>query len=134
MPATTILDAERLREIFKDCMFRDGEDTENRVEVEGIMNRFGFHPERLKSHQEEIAAMLAELPDDFMRTKGGGMSFLNACYDRHGNHWAEHPTMDMLFSIGTAIGRAKCVMPRAMWSVLPGGMPYYQVENEPDYR
>ncbi|NQT49448.1 hypothetical protein HQ571_02010 [Candidatus Kuenenbacteria bacterium] len=72
--------------------------------------------------------MLAELPDEFKESGGGGMSFMNACYDRNGNQWTGmHKRMEELFQLGIGIKKAKCLMPRASWSALPGGMPYYAI-------
>jgi hypothetical protein len=36
--------------------------------------------------------------------------------------------MDKLFSMGIAVGLVKAYFPRRMWSILPGGMPYYVVD------
>jgi hypothetical protein len=122
------LTADEVTRVFRDCLFRDDEPTEPRIEVEGILNRFGFHPVRLESHRDEVAAMLAELPTEFQRSGGGGWSFLNACMDRHGNQWTGlHRTMDCLFCLGMGLGLAQCQLPRDYWAVLPGGMPYYVV-------
>ncbi len=119
----------RVEAIFLDSLFRDGEDTTNHVKAEGIINNVGFHPERLKGHTLEIESMLYELPDTFKATGGGGMSFLNACYDRNGNQWTGmHATMEQLILLGVGIGKVKSLMPREMRDVLPGGMPYYVVE------
>lgn len=129
MSATAeVLSSKRVHEIFSDCLFKDGEPLEPRIEVAGIMSKLGLHPERTASHKQEIGEMLRELPSEFMRTGGGGWSFLNACMDRHGNHWAEHPTMELLFCLGVATEQAKYLMPREMWSVMPGGMPYVLVD------
>jgi len=69
--------------------------------------------------------MLNQLPDDFKKSGGGGMSFLNICIDKEGNHWTDlHQTMDELVTMGIACQKAAFLMPREMWSVLPGGMPY----------
>lgn len=125
------LSTTRVESIFMDCLFRDGEDTSNHVKAEGITTTAGFHPERLKGHEAEIVEMLGELPDEFKETGGGGMSFLNACNDKHGNQWTSyHRTMEQLFQLGIASGKAKLLMPRAMWGALPGGMPYYVVLNK----
>lgn len=121
------LTADKVMEIAKDCLFADGESMDNAVMVDGIVNRYAFHPDRIKAHADEIKELLLELPDEFQMAKGGGWSFLNACMDRHGNHWAEHPTMGMLFALGEAVGSVKCLMPRDMWNILPGGVPYYGV-------
>jgi hypothetical protein len=122
------LSTERVKTIFMDCLFRDGEDTSNHVKAEGITTMVGFNPERLKGHEAEIVEMLNELPDTFKKSGGGGMSFLNACIDRHGNQWTSfHRTMEQLFQLGIASGKVELLLPRKMWAVLPGGMPYYLV-------
>jgi hypothetical protein len=122
------LNAEQVQTIFLDCLFRDGEDTSNHVAVEGITTNVGFNPDRLTIHKPEIKAMLAELPDSFKVSGGGGMSFLNACEDRHGNQWTGmHQRMEQLFQLGLGVGAVKLLLPREVWGVLPGGMPYYAV-------
>ena len=123
---TNLLNSERVEAIFMDCLFKEGEDTTNHVKAEGITHNVGFHPERLEGYKTEIATMLAELPDSFKKTGGGGMSFLQACEDKHGNQWTgSHQRMEQLFQLGAGIDKVECLMPRAMWSTLPGGMPYY---------
>jgi hypothetical protein len=122
------LNSKRVEEIFRDCLFRDGEDTSNRVVAEGIVRTVGFHPERLQRNREEIEALLDQLPDTFKRSGGGGMSFLNACLDKHGNHWtSQQMRMEQLFQLGIAVGKVETLLPRSVWSSLPGGMPYYVV-------
>ncbi len=124
MTATTI-NPERVHAIFFDCLFKEGEDTSKHVKVEGITANVGFHPERLNGHKAEIEAMLNELADDFKKSGGGGMSFLNACNDKYGNQWTGlHQRMEQLFQLGIGVGKAELLMPREMWGVLPGGMPY----------
>ncbi len=114
--------------IFKDCLFQDGEDTSNPAIAEGITATFGFHRDRLGSHQNDISNMLSQLPKEFQEDSGGGMSFLNACNDVNGELWTGlHSIMEQLFSLGQACEKVKCLMPRDMWKALPGGMPYYVV-------
>lgn len=122
------LNSQRVEEIFMDCLFRDGEDTSKHVVAEGIVRTVGFHPERLQGHKEEISALLDELPDTFKKSGGGGMSFLHACIDKHGNQWTSlHLRMEQLFQLGIATGKVELLMPREMWPALPGSMPYYVV-------
>ena len=123
----TTLTAKNVETIFMDCLFRDDEDTSKAVIVEGILNQFGFHPDRLESHKQAIAEMLAELPDEFQSDKGGGWSFLNACMTKAGEQWGEHQNMEQLFTLGIATKKANWLMPRKMWKALPGGMPYVVV-------
>jgi len=130
--------AEAVRTVFFDSMFRDdelGEDgktlPEHHVPAYGILVDTAFHPERLESHREEVAGWLQHLPDDFHEHSGGGASFLNACYlkgETQQAPWGEHRNMEQLFMLGTALGLAECLMPRSLWSILPGGMPYYMVK------
>jgi hypothetical protein len=123
------LDPRRVTEIFTDCLFRDDEDTTDHVVAEGIQGKFGFHPGRLEGHRNEIEALLGELPDEFMQSGGGGMTFLNACMDKHGTQWTGlHSVMDQFFVLGLAIGEVEYVWPRHLWGALPGGMPYLLVK------
>ena len=121
--------------IFRDSLFHDGEDTTQMVKVEGISLNVGFHPLRLDSHRQDIHDMLMELPDSFKQSSGGGMSFLAACHDRRGHQWTGmHRTMEELFLLGQAVGLAKCLLPRELWTVLPGSMPYYEVLDQEEDR
>lgn len=122
------INADRVNEIFINCLFRDGEDTAKHVASHGITGSVGFHPARLDSFKQEIATMLDELPDDFKLSGGGGMSFLNACMDKSGAQWTGlQQRMEQLFQLGMGTGKVTCLLPREVWSALPGGMPYYAV-------
>lgn len=107
-----------------------GEAPPGAVIVQGARKHFGFHPERLKAKKEAIRALLNELPDDFMLKKGGGMSFLNLCLDRHGRHWGEHTNCDDLLCLGLAVGMVTFCLPREDWKAFPGGMPYIAVDTD----
>lgn len=112
-----------------DCLFKNDEDKSQYIEAEGIVTNVGFHPTRLESYRQEIADMLAELPDEFKASAGGGHSFLNACMDRHGNQWTGlHRNMEHLVQLGIATGQVEYCMPRTFWSILPGGMPYFVIK------
>lgn len=117
------LEGIRVDKVFRDCLGSE------EVVVEGITARYGFVQAKLDKHRDEIDRMLGELPEQFHEDTGGGWSFLQACMDRHGNHWAEHPTMEQLFCLGMGTGRVACPMERALWSALPGGVPYYVVKR-----
>ena len=127
---TPILTSERVESVLKGCLFSEGEDTSNLVRADGIVRSAGFHPGRLEEHKEEIIELLAELPDAFQESSGGGMSFLNACFDKHDNQWTDfHMSMEQLLLLGLAIGRVEYLLPRELWNSLPGGMPYFVVKN-----
>lgn len=126
-----MLSAQRVEEIFLDCLFNDDEDTADHVECEGILHTAWFHPGRLETNRTEIGALLDELPEPFHEAGGGGWSFLNACNDKNNVQWTGfHQTMERLFLLGIGIGRAQWLLPRNMWSAFPGGMPYVVVKTE----
>lgn len=125
-----ILTSERVETILNACLFEEGEDTSNHVRADGIVRSAGFHPGRLEEHKDDIIELLAELPDAFQQSSGGGMSFLNACFDKHDNQWTDvHFRMEQLLLLGLAIGRVEYLAPRELWSAFPGGMPYFVVKN-----
>lgn len=119
------LTAENVNKTFLECMFIEGESTENYVLGQGVINNIGFHPDRLKQNESNVIEMLNQLPEEFKKSGGGGMSFLNMCNDKDGNQWSDlHATMDQLVTLGISLKKVSFLMPREMWQVLPGGMPY----------
>lgn len=124
------LNATAVHDTFMKCLFNDGEPTDPHVVAEGVQLRVGFNPERLKDAEPAIVEMLNDLPDQFKEGGGGGWSFLNMCNDKDDNQWADlHQTMDELVTLGVAIGKVSFQLPRELWSVLPGGMPYVVIKN-----
>lgn len=121
------LTANNVITILKDCLFKDDEPQDNPILVKGIVSDFGFHPKRIESHKKDIVDMLKQLPKNFKTDEGGGWSFLQACNDINGNQWGEHRSMEALFVLGLAIQKVKLLIPKEMWSALPGGMPYYAI-------
>ena len=124
---TIELTATRVDEILMDCLSKEDELNEDLVIVEGVVNNFSFHSERLQEHKDEIIALLSQLPTQFQQSEGGGWSFLNACMTKDGTQWGEHRNMEQLFVLGLGIGKVRWQMPKEMWSILPGGMPYVVV-------
>lgn len=137
-----LISSEAVREAFRDCLYTQeqleaADKDENGVpvgciQVEGIMGPFGFNPESLAKHKDEVTAWLQALPLPFRTTEnggGGGWSFLNACQDANDVQWTGmHQTMNELFCLGIALDMAAWLMPRDMWQVFPGGMPYVVVK------
>lgn len=95
--------------------------------VKGVVGGFAFVTAKLEEKRADVEAMLKELPVEFMKTGGGGYSFLNACMTKDGDHWGEQPTVGELVCLGLGLKLVDFVMPREMWPVLPGGMPYFVV-------
>src|SRR5260370_37754649 len=126
-----LLTAERVEELFRQCLAATA-GQEDAITIQGIVNAAAFRPEAIENHQEDIGRLLAELPEPFQESGGGGWSFLNACNDRHGHQWTGlHTTMAMLFGLGLGLGLVECLLPRDLCEALPGGMPYYIIKDRP---
>src|SRR6266478_9589436 len=124
--------AAKVATILKDCLFRndeiveEGKPPEGAVRVEGVLHTFALHPGRLKQHEAAIVEVLTGLPEQFYAHKGGGWSFLNLCMDAEGQQWGEHVNMEQLCVLAIATNHGRWQMPREMWKILPGQMPYVQ--------
>lgn len=113
--------------LIQDCLYASPDDVpadKNAVAlVEGVHLRFGFDPTAVERNRARIDALIdAVVPDRFYE----GMSFLQLCEDRSGAQWGEHRDMDALLCLSIAVKRAKILLPREMWFVMPGGVPYVQ--------
>ena len=99
-------------------------------EVEGIVRTFRFDAAAIEEHRLEISAMLNQLPLEFHENGGGGWSFLMACDRRDGVQWTGyHRVMEDLFALGIATGLVEWLLPRELWSNLPGEVPYIVVRS-----
>lgn len=116
--------ADMVREAIQHSLFRGGEDTTAPIVGDGIVRQFGFHPGRIEERRAVVVELISRLDPAFLSSGGGGMSFLNLCVDKDGNHWAEHQTCGELCALATALKLASFPMPRFMWPTLPGSMPY----------
>jgi hypothetical protein len=95
------------------------------VRIEGIVRTFTFDKKKLEEHREQIIDLVDWLPDEFFEDKGGGWSFLNLCNDRDGVQWTGlHQDMETLCCLAIAVDKGKWLLPREVWSSLPGAMPY----------
>ncbi len=122
--------AEEVDRIFIDCLFKEDESKENPLIVDGIIHKFGFNPQKIEKHKEEIVEILGEekFPDEFYEKKGGGWTFLNFCNTKDGTQWGEHTNMEQLVVLGIAINKIAYLMPKEMWGILPGSMPYIVIK------
>jgi len=123
------LTAAAVAKLFEVCEFNDSDLPRKRIVVEGIMSKYALHRGRLQAHQGEIMALLAELPEQFRRTVGGGWSFLNACEDRHGNQWTGlQRSVEQLVVLGLGIGKVEFMLSREQWHIFPGRVPYLMID------
>lgn len=126
--------ADQVDNCMKDCLYKEEELLQDprrppadAIIVEGIMNTFAFHPNRLETHRGELRRILCGFPDEFYIDGGGGWSFLNFCMTKDGDQWGEHYNMEQLMCLGIALRLVKYNMDRSFWNVMPGGMPYFTI-------
>lgn len=131
------LTADRVDKVIKKCLSgEENIDSPDTLRIAGIVHEYAFSKIKLEKHRKKILKMLAELPHEFraeiINGTGGGWSFLNACtihpFDDQGYTWGEHLNVERLVCLGIGIDAVTWLMPRAMWAVLPGGMPYFQIK------
>ena len=120
--------AQKIHAILEDSL--NGKE-EGALKIEGIVRNFGLSEEKIVKHREEIRSLLNEMPTTFHKETGGGWSFLNLCLDKDGNQWGEQHNMEELVVLGIAAGMAKYALPRGMWNILPGSVPYVVFDTSP---
>ncbi len=123
------LTSENVERVFRECL-SDEKEGDNVCLVEAVRAnvKMAMRRDKLKFYQEEIQGMLMQLPRKFRETDGGGWSFLNLCTREDGAQWTgSHAMMEKLMILGIGCGNMKNLLPKPMWNILPGGMPYLAV-------
>ena len=124
------LTGKNVEDTFVACLFKEDEDTSKAVMAQGVTGQFGFHPDRLQEHKADIESLADQLPDEFKTSGGGGATFLNACMNAKGEIWTDFQKfMELLLVMGVAIGKITYPMSKEMWDALPGGVPYFTVND-----
>jgi len=103
------------------------------IKVDAIVSGFWFHKERLEKHRATIVEILKIMPTTFHKSTGGGWSFLNLSMDKYGDQWGEHVHAQNLYALAAGLGLASFTMPREMWEVFPGKMPYVVFDIEENF-
>lgn len=124
------LTAENVCGLFEECLAHGDTGKDIRQEAIGVKIGAVLSSDKLQENAELISQLCNQLPDKFKKYSGGGWSFLNMCMDKVGNQWTGcHDTVDKLLTLGIAIGKMSFLLPREMWNILPGGMPYVVVND-----
>lgn len=133
-PNGGVLTSAAVHRVCTECLYDEGVNPPQGAPItEGITADFAFQPDRVEAHRAEIGRMLAELSDEFWADHGRGWTFLNACYDRHGNQWTGmHRAVETLLVLGLATGQAGYLLPRDWWDAWPGKLPYFWVKPDVD--
>lgn len=128
-----LIDSKEIDSIFKDCLMNKDIseiETEEARLVEGVMSKYLLSLDKLEEHEDRIMEILLCLHSNFLRSGGGGYSFLNACTDKNGDLWTGfHTRVEQLLVLGIGISKVEFQLPREMWKALPGGMPYFVVKD-----
>lgn len=120
--------AELVHTIFVRCLATDLIPEDEQIKVEGLVHNFSFHKASLEECGPEVLRILEEMHDTFKLGSGDGWSFLLLPFDKYGNHWCEHNTAEKLVVLGIGLDLVSYLIPRDMWDVLPGGVPYIQLK------
>jgi hypothetical protein len=128
--------AKTVNEIFMDCLYEEKDLPEDKstpkdaVLAEGLTLNVGFHPEKLKSHRQEIIEVIKEMPDAFI--KGNAEPIDCHFYLHRGLKKCalQHQTMEELVLLAIASELGGYCLPRETWSALPGGVPYVWFSTE----
>lgn len=97
------------------------------VVVEGIVNTFVFHPERLMEAAPKVKEMLTRI--GCLNTNEDGKAFVSLCQEIDGTLWGQHRDMEGLVCLALGLGWAQGVFPREFWSALPAGLPIYRFDT-----
>lgn len=121
--------------ILRDSVFLDEEVVdgipEDAIIVEGVLNSYAFHPERLETHRQELQEMIGDLDDSFLVKKGGGWTFLNLCMTKDDVQWTGlHLVQERFLVLCVGLKMARFILPKELWAHFPGGMPYVAFDPE----
>ena len=106
---------------FNECLFSEGENENEALEIKGIAHTFKFNQKKLEEHRETIIALLNELPPVFKE----GYTFLNLCLNKDQKQWTgEHFICEKLVVMAIGLNLMIYCFPEFLWSSCPGGVPY----------
>ena len=122
-----MITASKISQALRESLFSD-EEAANKdfveqhvVKVEGIIRNYGFHKEKLETHRDVIVEAVKQLDPNFINN---GYTFLNLPFDKDGNQWGEQTNAEELYVMAAGLGIAEFCLPRDMWAILPGAVPY----------
>lgn len=94
------------------------------IKVDGVVATYLLKEDVLSKYKNDIIDMLHQLPDKFTE-EHQGYSFLEACMTKSEEHWGEHRDIEALMVLGIGIKRVVVPLPKEVWFILPGGVPYF---------
>jgi hypothetical protein len=130
---TAQLSCNQVRELMMACLVKDPA-VESFPITEGLVRKYMFHPERIQEHKKDIYNLLMELDPTFRKSVGGGWSFLQMPANKDGEQWGGQINAEELLVLGIAAGLMEYGMPREMWNILPGGVPYVVFNDDVTFK
>ena len=131
------LSSNSVGDVFRSCLFSEEELTESglpasaMVKVEAVADTYGFSQANLETVKDNIIELLMQLSESFFKGIGDGDSFSNAVRNDRGIVWTKSQVeVDQLLALGLGIGMITYSLPRDMWAILPGGMPYFTINMD----
>jgi len=113
--------SEIVRKAFEDSLYKQGDNMDTAVSVEGLVHTYMFNPERLKEMRASISEVVAMLPERFH----AGDTFLNLCKTQNDELWTGDQTVcEQLVVMAIGLGLMEYCFSREVWRMLPGGVPY----------
>jgi len=129
------LNVKNVQKTFLDCLLDNNYTDESKViMVHAVTGCFGFDPEKIEKHSEDIHDMISQLHPNFDE-KNQGYTFMNLPFKGENNEqWGEQRNGDQLMALGLASGWMKLTLEdKRLWIVLPGGVPYvYRLDKRAD--
>lgn len=131
------LNVEHVEEIFKDCLLSNDYKNDTKViPVRTVTGTYGFDPEKLDEHSNDIKEMISQLSSKFDESNQG-YTFMALPFKGDVDseqQWGEQRHGDLLMALGIGSGWMKLTLedPK-LWKILPGSVPYvYRTEKRQD--
>lgn len=128
-----LINTERIEEILVDCLIKESDNVNGEclpynefTVVDGIVNKYAFHKNRLESYRDEVQNMVNNLCPELKE----GISFLNMCMDKDNNQWGEHRDCENLLCLAIGLDILAYPLPKEVWAFLPGAMPFIVLRNK----
>lgn len=128
IPRLNKLTPERVNELFTTCLIQHDIScgTDDDLIVEGIKMKVAFSKKSLAILSDDIKVLISQLPENaFNISKGNGMPFILLCNNKDGELWTGvHRIIEELIMLAIGINCCKYLLPKKLWKLLPGRLPY----------
>lgn len=121
-----------VKNIYNDCL--TSLEDPNGVCVNGVVHKSYLSITKVVEHEEEITSLLDMLDANLKAgSAADGSSFMLMVNTSEDEQWCEQVTAEMLLMLGLASRHIIFLFPRGAWGILPGSMPYVQIDTSGKY-